>query len=49
MAAEKGEDTDALIRRNRPGTKTADLYNWPDQEYTDMDSILDGKFCRGIA
>lgn len=36
-------DQQGIIRRNRPGTKTADLYNWPDQDYTDMDSTLDGK------
>ena len=32
-----------VVRRNRPGTKAEDLYNWPFQEYTDMDSTLDGK------
>ena len=40
MAAD-GEDV--IIRRNRPGTSNCDIYNWPDQEYTEMDSILDGK------
>ncbi len=42
MAANNNSD-EVIIRRNRPGTKTADIYNWPDQEYTEMDSILDGK------
>lgn len=33
----------SIIRRNRPGTKSEDFYNWPDQDYADMDSTLDGK------
>ena len=42
MAADNNSD-EVIVRRNRPGTKTADMYNWPDQDYTEMDSILDGK------
>jgi len=34
MAAE-----DEVVRRNRPGTKAEDLFNWPFQEYTDMDIV----------
>ena len=34
---------ETVIRRNRRGTKTADMYNWTDQDYTEMDSILDGE------
>ena len=45
MSTEKEGEKPDIVRRNRPGTKAADLYNWPDQEYTDMDSILDGKQC----
>ena len=42
MAADNNNSEEAVVRRNRPGTKAADLYNWPDQDYTEMDSILDG-------
>ena len=41
------ENKDVIIRRNRPGTAAADMYNWPDQDYTEMDSTLDGKKHRG--
>lgn len=41
MATNGNEDV--IVRRNRPGTKAEDLCNWPFQEYTDMDSTLDGK------
>lgn len=41
MATENEEG--GIIRRNRPGTKSSDMYNWPEQDYTEMDSILDGK------
>ena len=43
MAANNNSSEEVIIRRNRPGTKTSELYNWPDQDYTEMDSILDGK------
>ncbi|XP_020917753.1 MOB-like protein phocein [Exaiptasia diaphana] len=29
-----------IIRRNRPGTKAADLYKWPDEPFEEMDSTL---------
>ena len=37
------ESEDGIVRRNRPGIKCSELYGWPDQDYTEMDSILDGK------
>lgn len=40
MSADAEDD---VIRRNRTGTEAVQLYNWPDQDYTDMDSTLDGK------
>uniref|UniRef100_A0A667XAX9 MOB family member 4, phocein n=1 Tax=Myripristis murdjan TaxID=586833 RepID=A0A667XAX9_9TELE len=30
----------AVLRRNRPGTKAKDFYNWPDESFEDMDSTL---------
>ena len=33
---------EGLLRRNRPGTKAQDFYNWPDQDFNDMDTILAG-------
>jgi hypothetical protein len=30
----------SIIRRNRPGTKGADFYNWPDQDFNDMETTL---------
>lgn len=32
-----------IIRRNRPGTKAEDMYNWPDQDVDEMDTVLAGK------
>ena len=32
-----------VVRRNRPGTKAEDLYNWPDQDFNDMETVLAGK------
>lgn len=32
-----------IIRRNRPGISKSEICGWPDQDYTEMDSILDGK------
>nr|XP_039272505.1 LOW QUALITY PROTEIN: MOB-like protein phocein [Styela clava] len=29
-----------ILRRNPPGTKSADLYNWPDQSFDEMDTTL---------
>ncbi|KAF0295912.1 MOB kinase activator-like 4 [Amphibalanus amphitrite] len=29
-----------IIRRNRPGTKQADFYGWPDELFEEMDSTL---------
>lgn len=37
------ESEDVIVRRNRPGIKSSELYGWPEQDYTEMDSILDGK------
>ena len=34
---------DGVIRRNRPGTKFKDFYNWPDQDFNDMDTTLAGR------
>lgn len=36
---------DVVVRRNRPGTKASDFYNWPDQDFNDMDTTLAGKLC----
>uniref|UniRef100_A0A674AVZ0 MOB-like protein phocein n=2 Tax=Salmo TaxID=8028 RepID=A0A674AVZ0_SALTR len=30
----------AVMRRNRPGTKEKDFYNWPDESFEEMDSTL---------
>nr|XP_060477442.1 MOB-like protein phocein [Panthera onca] len=30
----------AVLRRNRPGTKAQDFYNWPDESFDEMDSTL---------
>uniref|UniRef100_A0A8C4TA24 MOB-like protein phocein n=2 Tax=Polypteridae TaxID=8289 RepID=A0A8C4TA24_ERPCA len=30
----------AVLRRNRPGTKAQDFYNWPDESFEEMDSTL---------
>ena len=32
-----------VVRRNRPGTKAKDMYNWPDQDFNDMETVLAGK------
>lgn len=32
-----------VVRRNRPGTKAEDLYNWPDQDFNDMETVLAGE------
>ncbi|XP_001629486.2 MOB-like protein phocein [Nematostella vectensis] len=29
-----------IIRRNRPGTKACDMYQWPDEPFEEMDSTL---------
>uniref|UniRef100_A0A674MDR6 MOB family member 4, phocein n=1 Tax=Takifugu rubripes TaxID=31033 RepID=A0A674MDR6_TAKRU len=29
-----------VLRRNRPGTKAKDFYNWPDESFEEMDSTL---------
>lgn len=36
-------DSETIIRRNRSGTKGKDFYNWPDQDFNDMDTTLAGK------
>lgn len=33
-----------IIRRNRPGTRTQDVFNWPDQDFNDMETVLAGKW-----
>jgi hypothetical protein len=38
----------SIIRRNRPGTKGADFYNWPDQDFNDMETTLSGKLVKTI-
>uniref|UniRef100_A0A9J8B3V3 MOB family member 4, phocein n=1 Tax=Cyprinus carpio carpio TaxID=630221 RepID=A0A9J8B3V3_CYPCA len=30
----------AVLRRNRPGTKAKDFYNWSDESFEEMDSTL---------
>ncbi|KAG7259178.1 hypothetical protein CRUP_010202 [Coryphaenoides rupestris] len=30
----------AGLRRNRPGTRSKDFYNWPDESFEEMDSTL---------
>ncbi|PVD30822.1 hypothetical protein C0Q70_10097 [Pomacea canaliculata] len=32
--------TAAIVRRNRPGTKSKDWCNWPDESFEEMDSTL---------
>jgi len=32
-----------IVRRNRPGTKAKDMYNWPEQDFNDMETVLSGK------
>lgn len=32
--------TGQILRRNPPGTKSADLYSWPDQSFDEMDTTL---------
>ena len=36
-----------VVRRNRPGTKAKDMYNWPEQDFNDMETVLAGK-CLGV-
>ena len=31
------------MRRNRPGTKAKDMYNWPEQDFNDMETVLAGE------
>ncbi|XP_022188725.1 MOB-like protein phocein [Nilaparvata lugens] len=33
-------DGTTILRRNRPGTKAKDFYNWPDEPFEEMDSTL---------
>ena len=33
-----------VVRRNRPGTKAKDMYNWPDQDFSEMETVLAGKY-----
>ena len=40
MAADTGGAS--IVRRNRPGTKAKDMYNWPDQDFNDMETVLAG-------
>ncbi|ELK04813.1 Mps one binder kinase activator-like 3, partial [Pteropus alecto] len=38
----------AVLRRNRPGTKAQDFYNWPDESFDEMDihiCVVQGQFC----
>ena len=42
MATETEGGT-SIVRRNRPGTKAEDMYNWPDQDFNDMETVLAGK------
>ena len=30
------------MRRNRPGTKAKDMYNWPEQDFNDMETVTSG-------
>ncbi|KAL5460421.1 hypothetical protein EMCRGX_G033867 [Ephydatia muelleri] len=32
-----------VVRRNRPGIKAKDMYSWPDQDFSDMESIMAGQ------
>lgn len=34
------QEAKPVIRRNRPGTKSKDFYNWPDEAFEEMDSTL---------
>ena len=45
MAADS-EGGASIVRRNRPGTKAKDMYNWPDQDFGDMETVLAGKSIR---
>uniref|UniRef100_A0A7N9D4I2 Uncharacterized protein n=1 Tax=Macaca fascicularis TaxID=9541 RepID=A0A7N9D4I2_MACFA len=38
----------AVLRRNRPGTKAQDFYNWPDESFDEMDSTLAVQQCPAI-
>ena len=38
------EETDSqIVRRNRPGTKSKEMYSWPEQDFNDMETVLAGK------
>ena len=41
--ANEAEGGTSMVRRNRPGTKAKDMYNWPDQDFNDMETVLAGK------
>ena len=38
-----------VVRRNRPGTKAKDMYNWPEQDFNDMETVLAGESMLGCA
>merc|ERR1711997_64402 len=40
IAAGDGVHGLPVLRRNRPGTKTADFSSWPEEDWTEMDSTL---------
>ena len=48
MAADQAQgsspvENDRIVRRNRRGTRTKDMYNWPEQDFEDMDTVLAGR------
>lgn len=38
------KDDERIIRRNRRGTSAKDMFNWPDQDFEDMETILAGEY-----
>ena len=41
--ADQTQTEPKITRRNRPGTKVKDMYNWPDQDFNEMETVLAGK------
>lgn len=47
MAAESSVK-ETIVRRNRPGTKSEDMYGWPEQDFNDMETVLAGTDISGV-
>ena len=37
------EEKKPVIRRNRRGTPAKDMFNWPEQDFEDMETVLAGR------